>query len=333
MSEHSVLPDISNTPLVPPSDVNKSPGAILRAARQAAGLHIDGLAVSLKVSVKKLESLESDQFEAFPDTVFARSLAASVCRTLKIDPVPVLALMPQGNKYRLPNSQEGINATFRGDFGGHSVFWRGKSYLRNPTALAVMVLLISALVLVLLPYTPENTVSGAAVDETASTSASASTESVASQEANPLARTSSALPEPGRIDLVSAAASSLPIAPASSKITSVANLPKDINAAAASVASAASAPASSAANIAAIPSGILAFKARSSSWVKVRDSSGTTILQRTLAAGESVAVPSSSNFPWSVVVGRANVTDVYVRGALFDMVSTSRENVARFEVK
>ena len=329
MSEHSVLPDISNTPLAPPSDVNKSPGAILRAARQAAGLHIDGLAVSLKVSVKKLESLESDQFEAFPDTVFVRSLAASVCRTLKIDPVPVLALMPQGNKYRLPNSQEGINTAFRGDFGGHSVFWRGKSYLRNPTALAVMVLLIGALVLVLLPYTPENTVSGAAVDETAPVS----TEPVASQEANPLARASSALPESSRIDLVSAAASSLPIVPASSKITSAANLPKDINAVAASVASAASAPTSSVANTAAVPSGILAFKARSSSWVKVRDSSGTTILQRTLAAGESVAVPSSNNFPWSVVVGRANVTDVYVRGALFDMVSTSRENVARFEVK
>ena len=35
-------------------------GALLRQAREASGLHIAALAVTMKVPVKKLEALESD---------------------------------------------------------------------------------------------------------------------------------------------------------------------------------------------------------------------------------------------------------------------------------
>jgi cytoskeleton protein RodZ len=51
--------------------------------------------VNLKVSIKQLEALEADQFQHLPEPVFARALAAKVCRFLKIDSEPVLALMPQ----------------------------------------------------------------------------------------------------------------------------------------------------------------------------------------------------------------------------------------------
>ena len=36
-------------------------GALLRAAREASGLHIAALAVAMKVPVKKLEALEADR--------------------------------------------------------------------------------------------------------------------------------------------------------------------------------------------------------------------------------------------------------------------------------
>ncbi|HPH15047.1 MAG TPA: helix-turn-helix transcriptional regulator, partial [Burkholderiaceae bacterium] len=67
-----------------------SAGALLRQAREAAGLHIAALAVSLKVPVKKLEALESDRLDLLPDAVFARALASSMCRALKIDAAPIL---------------------------------------------------------------------------------------------------------------------------------------------------------------------------------------------------------------------------------------------------
>ena len=66
-----------------------SAGTLLRQAREAAGMHIGALSVSLKVPVKKLEALEADRLDLLPDAVFARALAASVCRTLKADPGPI----------------------------------------------------------------------------------------------------------------------------------------------------------------------------------------------------------------------------------------------------
>jgi cytoskeleton protein RodZ len=52
------------------------------------------LAGILKVQVQKLQALESGHLGAFKDVVFLRALTASVCRVLKMDSVPVLALLP-----------------------------------------------------------------------------------------------------------------------------------------------------------------------------------------------------------------------------------------------
>jgi hypothetical protein len=73
----------------------RSPGGIMRSAREKAGVHLGVLSVNLKVSIKQLEALEADQFQHWPEPVFARALAAKVCRFLRIDSEPVLALMPR----------------------------------------------------------------------------------------------------------------------------------------------------------------------------------------------------------------------------------------------
>jgi cytoskeleton protein RodZ len=90
-----------------------SAGSLLRQAREAAGLHVAALAVALKVPVRKLEALEDDRYEALPDTVFIRALASSVCRTLKVDPQPILDRLPQGHAPRLVPERQAINAPFR----------------------------------------------------------------------------------------------------------------------------------------------------------------------------------------------------------------------------
>ena len=71
-----------------------SPGALIKAAREKEGLHLAILSVNLKVSVKQLEALEADQFDKLMEPVFARALAAKVCRMIKLDPTQVLSLMP-----------------------------------------------------------------------------------------------------------------------------------------------------------------------------------------------------------------------------------------------
>ena len=90
-----------------------SAGRLLREARERQGLHIAALAASIKVTQKKLELLEADRFDALPDATFARALALTVCRALKIDSDAVLRLLPPAGGYRLEQVGEGLNAPFR----------------------------------------------------------------------------------------------------------------------------------------------------------------------------------------------------------------------------
>jgi cytoskeleton protein RodZ len=83
--------------------------------------------------------------------------------------------------------------------------------------------------------------------------------------------------------------------------------------------------------VAPVSTGLVVFKARGSSWVKVVDSNGVVQLSKTLSDGETAGASGST--PLSVVVGRVDVTDVEVRGKTFSLVGIAKENVARFEVK
>lgn len=88
-----------------------SPGALIKAGRERASVHMAVLSVNLKVSIKQLEALEADQFELLPGPVFARALAAKVCRFVKIDPDPVLALMPAATNGLKPLQILGADAS------------------------------------------------------------------------------------------------------------------------------------------------------------------------------------------------------------------------------
>ncbi len=90
-----------------------SAGAMLRAAREHAGLPLEEFAASLKVAARKVELIETDQFDQLPDAVFARALAQSMCRALKIDPVQVLALLPRAPDQRLDRIHVGLNTSYR----------------------------------------------------------------------------------------------------------------------------------------------------------------------------------------------------------------------------
>jgi cytoskeleton protein RodZ len=73
---------------------------MLRQAREAMGLHISVLATTLRVPVERLRALEAERWADLPDMVFARALAMSVCRQLKVDSAAVLAAMPDPDPLR-----------------------------------------------------------------------------------------------------------------------------------------------------------------------------------------------------------------------------------------
>ena len=119
-----------------------SAGGMLRSAREAAGLHVAALAVSMKVPVKKLEALEADRLDLLPDIVFVRALASSVCRTLKIDPTPILEKLPRSGAQPLIPEDRVINTPFRAH--GESLGFSAPGFLKKPSVLAVLALLVGA---------------------------------------------------------------------------------------------------------------------------------------------------------------------------------------------
>lgn len=300
----------------------RTAGTLLREARMEAGLHIAALAVALKVPVAKLEALEADNFAVLPDTVFVRALASSVCRTLKIDAAPILALLPQSKSPRLVAGNAGINAPVKGSSSsaGNGSFAPASSGGKKSWAITVVVLalLAGALAIMFVPA-DRNPFGSSAGDE------APASPPVAAQEPQPPVAAASASTSTSSVAVSPAPVAAAVPAPAAAPPVAVA-----ASAAAPAVAAAAAASTPEAA-AAVSASSVLTLSARGASWVQVRDASGTIALQKNLAVGESVAV--SGTLPLSVVIGRADVTDVFVRGKPFALTTVSRENVARFEVK
>lgn len=263
---------------------------MLRQAREAAGLHIAALAVSMKVPVKKLEALETDRLDLLPDAVFVRALASSVCRALKIDPAPVLKKLPPTTVPRIEPAERGINTPFHapGDRSGSSVW----NQLSRPVVLAALVLLVGALVLIFFPSLERTEVAGGP----------SSGKTVVSVPVVPPVLA----PQPiAAGQFVEAVVAPPPLATTATPGTTV--------------------PGSGA------TTGVVVLKTRNSSWVEVTDASGAVQLRKTIFAGETVGATGA--LPLSVIVGRADVTDVQVRGKPFDLLPLTKDNVARFEVK
>ena len=309
------------------TDVGLSAGSLLRQARESIGLHIAALAVSLKVPVKKLEALEADRFDLLPDVVFVRALASSVCRNLKIDTAPILERLPQIGNPKLSSQSMGINTPFRvpGDKRSPSIW----AQVSRPAVLAGLVLLLGALILVLLPTVKTgvdtNNPNAAPKATNAQPSMLAAIEAVAEAVSPGASAPHSSF---SQVSLSSSA-----VGPTMSvvDVPSTAISSPSLSAPVAAL-QALAVPATPASALSSVTStGIVVFTAKGASWVEVTDSKGVVVLRRTLSAGEVVG--ASGVLPLSAVVGRADATQVQVRGNVFDLSALAKDNVARFEVK
>ena len=288
-----------------------SAGALLRQAREASGLHIAALAVSLKVPVKRLEAMEADRFDLLPSAVFSRALASSVCRALKIDPAAVLAQLPVLAAPRLDYSDQNRLHAYSAPSSNHRPsLW---SSLSRPALIGGALLLVAAALVVFLPPSPLNFLKSGVGDAAVVTTTVVPLDAVAN--APPSAAAAEAPVA------VAAPAPAAPVAPAAAPV--------------AKTGPALVAPALPAAPVAETvkgpTTGLVVFNPTAASWVEVTDAQGTVLLRRMLAAGEVAG--ASGALPLSAVVGRADVTRVQVRGQPLDLAPIARDNVARFEVK
>lgn len=325
---------VTDTPAVEPATavVQTTAGRLLRQAREAAGVELSPLAMSLKVSVKKLEALEADRFDQLPDAVFVRALASSVCRALKIDAAPVLALLPQSGVPRLDYDESGLNTPFHtpGDVAKTPFLDR----LSRPMVLAALAVLLGALVLIFFPSTEQRAEIGAIVTRAP---APVSEQAEPAPAPEPVAAVAPA-PAPAKAVAPVREASPAPVAPPPVPPVKVAKA-AEAAAPAARVETPVLAPApattvtpeTSAVRKKLASSGLVIFKTSSPSWIEVTDGKGAIQLSRLVEPGEPVG--ASGPLPLNVTIGRADVTEVLVRGKPFPLADVTRGGVARFEVK
>jgi cytoskeleton protein RodZ len=274
----------------------RSAGALLKAAREKQGLHIAALAAAIKVSQRKLEALEGDRFDELPDATFTRALAQTVCRTLKIDARPVLDLLPPAAPVVLDTTSGSLNAPFRERPGREDPGLSGVAL--RPLVLAAAVFMLAAAAVYLLPAGLFSR-----APQTTPAVALPTVQAPAAEAPPPV--------------LVQAP---MVVAPAASEPTPAASAPEP----AAPVPVSAESPAPA-------PSGLVQLKSREASWVEARDARGQVLLFRTVLPGESVGLDGT--LPIRLTIGNAAATQLGFRGQPVDLVSRTRDNVARVELQ
>ena len=283
-----------------------SAGGMIRNARQAQGIDLAALAAMLKIPLRRLEALENGRHDELQGPTFERALAQAACRVLKIDPKPILALLPQHERNTLERVTEGINTPFR---DGHGSGGFELPTLMRPVVVIVVLLIVGAIALFLVP---ESWIARVTRPFTGAPAASAPADSAASAPAV-AAAPAGVTTVPVELPVASAAASAAPLSPAAVSATAAQGIDEVL------------------AHVAAAPSIPLQVIATADSWVEVVDAQGHSLLSRTVVAGESVGLDGA--LPMRVKIGNARGTRLKLRGDNVDLTPWTRDNVARLEVK
>jgi cytoskeleton protein RodZ len=290
-----------------------SAGQMLREARLKAGVHVAVLSVNLKVPVRQLEALEANDFDANKGPVFYRGLAASVCRQLNLDPVPVLALLPR------PSGQLEAGKHMLQPTAALSARRIKSETFQARSSLKVFGLGALLLALTLSFIWMPSPLQWAWFDGARLLWASPHAPAEVTQEVqmvpSQLSANSVSLPVPD-VPLSPSAPlmpSSVPAAPVFPNLTSSSNSP----------------------GVAAMPkppnSVPWVFSASAESWLELRDAQNSVVWSGVLKAGQTTQIESP--LPVRVVVGRAPSVNVTLRGEPFDLKPHTQVTVARFEVK
>ncbi len=312
-----------------------SAGQMLKAARQKAGVDLSVLSQTLKVPVKQLEALESDDIDAAKGIVFFRGLAAAVCRHLQIDAAPVLALMPSTPLLLAPQKLVGQAHAPMMPFAGIRA---SPSRQKRSVVMWALGMLVVIAALLWLPAPGQWLWLDDVQDWVASMSLNDSSSDGADSEVASQADKDRPLSD--QQGVLEAVALPLPVSqtPEASAPPAVSTPPlAPMATVVAGAVPATSAPAASVAkDTAPVKLGKSAaaewvFSASNDSWIELRSGPTVVVWSGLVKAGQSQQVQSP--VPVSVVVGRAQGVSVTLRGQPFDLKPHTQVTVARFELK
>ncbi len=275
-----------------------SAGAMLRSAREAAGLSLDQVAQQLKLAPRQVKALEDESFADLPGRTFSRGFVRNYARLLNLDPQHLLAHLPDAAHAPALDSPA-LRST-----GAMIAELPITAASRTSVGRWLIPFVLAACIVAAAAYEfyrggmGSGEASRAPVDILPKKTASAPSAQSATALPNPLASDNTATDSPP----VAATDIGAPGAPAGSI-------------------SGASAPADAPL--------ILSFEGPS--WTEIRDASGQLIVSRLIAA-HSVE-PIRGDAPFDIVIGNAPAVTVTYRGKPVDLAPYIRQNVARLTLK
>ena len=282
-------------------------GALLRAAREAAGLSVDAVAQQLKLAPRQVKALEEGDYTHLPGRTFVRGFVRNYARLVHLDPEKVLGALPAGASaptLEAPMLQQ--TAPTMGELPTSEHSKSGWTRWAIPLTLAAIVAAAATYEWLRPPGESRATLGG---DPAANIERPAPI--IAKQEApgtslqNPLAATA---PDPTPDTPPSTSS-----APASTASPSPATAPSP-------------APTPATGTTIALQPLMLAF--RDYSWTEVRDRNGRVLLSGMNPGGTAQSL--SGTPPLEIVIGNAADVSVRYKGQPVDLAPHTRQNVARF---
>lgn len=335
-----------------------SPGTRLATERRAHGLTIEQIASQLNLAPRQIAALEADDYAALPGMVIVRGFLRAYAKLLKIDPVPLLAVLIDKNS---PASAVPMRHALSASFSESrlpSLTGTGVRSMSLPVAASVVVLVAAGVATYALGWWPESlsrkvgqfrsgSVTGggavepppAAASGTADTSVldapapapsqtnavpggSGSTDGVGGDVALPLQ--SSVLPASSRV------LGTFPATPPASTSAPVKVVPQP-----ALPASIGSPPARGAVPAAATDTtslvNALVLHVRDDSWVEIKRADNTAVIGKIVKSGSVETFDVSE--PVTVTIGNIAGVEASLRGAPLDLSSAATGNVARLRLK
>lgn len=286
-----------------------SAGVLLAQARQTAGLSVDDVAGQLKLAPRQVAAIERDDFASLPGRTFVRGFIRNYARLVKLDVDTVLAAIPDDGTAQTPERALST-ATGRsiGEIPRDSRPRPGMARWMVPLVLAAIVG-VAAFYEFVRPPAPVG-------------APAAQVEPVA--PAPPPSTPSSTVPSPAD-ESAAPAGSAGAVIGSTSPATS--ELPNPL-----AGGTATATDAGNAARAAAPPArGQLTLAFRGTSWLEVRDRTGTVVLSMTGTAGTTHDVAVSP--PGELVLGNAAAVDATWRGKSVDLASYTKQNVARVRLE
>ncbi len=314
----------TNTPAA--ANASVTAGALLRAAREQAGLSIDAVAQQLKLAPRQVKALEDDDFALLPGRTFVRGFARNYARLAKLDPDVVLAALPGGN------ADSGLAAPTLHSTAqsiGELPVTQGlrQSWARWAIPLTLIAIIAAGVAYELLR--PPASAPSAPSAAPPPAREPASEPKAAEAPAAPTAPAVTATPAPGAAPS-SGVTSTLAAAPG----TTVTALPNPVAAATTAQDPAAAMPSSTtAAEILGPQPGDreLVLTYRDHSWTEVRDRSGRLLLSAMMTPGSRKALFGQA--PFELVIGNASDVTLTLDGKTVDLVAHTRQSVARLTLQ